>query len=57
MQIIMACISPEVTAKGFKKCFTSNTVDGNDDDDKLRNGSEGDGNVTRECEQHEGTDC
>jgi hypothetical protein len=28
----MACISLELTAKGFKKCFTSNTVDGNDND-------------------------
>jgi len=33
MQIIMAGISPEVTVKGFKKCCTSKTVDGNDDDD------------------------
>jgi hypothetical protein len=25
------CISPEVTVKGFKKCYIYNAVDGNDD--------------------------
>ena len=36
------CISPEVTVKGFKKCYISNRVDGTDDD-MLWNGSEEDG--------------
>ena len=56
MRIIMACISPEVTVKGFKKCFTFNTVDGNDDD-MLWYDSEEDGNVKSEYEEDESTDC
>jgi len=33
MSIIMTwqCISPQVNVKGFKKCCTSNAVDGTDD--------------------------
>jgi hypothetical protein len=38
-------ISPEVTINGFKKCCISNTVNGTDDDDKLWNDSEVDGDV------------
>jgi hypothetical protein len=56
MQIIKACISPEVTVKGFKKCCTSNTVDENDDD-MLWNGSKEDGDVKSEYEEDEATDC
>jgi hypothetical protein len=48
-------ISPEVTVKGFNKCCISNTVD--ETDDKLWNGSKEDGNITRECEEDEGTEC
>ena len=53
MHIITAwqCISPQVTEKGFKQCYTSNAVDGIDDD-MLWNG-----NVRSECEEDEGTDC
>jgi hypothetical protein len=47
-------ISPEVTVKGFKKCWLSIAVD-ETDDDMLWNGSEEDGNVRSGCE--EGTDC
>jgi len=50
------CIAPEVTLKGFKKCCISNTMDGTDDD-MWWNGSEEDGNIRRECEEDEGTDC
>jgi hypothetical protein len=49
-------ISPELTMKGFKKCWISNAVDGTDDD-MLWNDSEEDGNVRSECEEDEGTDC
>ena len=28
-------ISPEVTVKGFQKCYTFNAMDGADDDDVL----------------------
>ena len=41
--------------KGFKKCCISNAVDGTNGD-MLWNGREGDGNVTSECEENEGTD-
>jgi hypothetical protein len=41
---------------GFKKCCISNAVD-ETDDDMLWTGSEEDGNVRRECEEDEGTDC
>jgi hypothetical protein len=51
----MADISPEVTVKDFKKCCISSTVDENDD--TLWNGSEETGDVRRECEEDEGTDC
>ena len=45
-----------MTLKGFKKCCISNTMDGTDDD-MWWNGSEEDGNIRRECEEDEGTDC
>jgi hypothetical protein len=48
----MQCLSPEVTVK----CCISSAVDGTDDD-MLRDGSEEDGTVRRECEEDEGTDC
>jgi len=51
----MACISPEVTVKGFRKCCTSSTVDGNDYD-MLRNGSKVNGNIKSEYEEDESTD-
>jgi hypothetical protein len=41
--------------KGFKKCSTSNTVDGTDD--MLWNDSEEGGNVRSQCEEDESTDC
>jgi len=41
--------------KGFRKYCISSAVDGTDD--MLRNGSEEDGNVRRDCEEDEGTDC
>ena len=50
------CISPEVTAKGFRKCCSSNEMD-ETDDSMLWNGSEEDGNVRSQCEEDEGTDC
>jgi hypothetical protein len=48
MWIIMAWkhISTEVILTGFKKCCISNAMD-RTGDDKLRNGSEEDGNVKR----------
>jgi hypothetical protein len=49
------CISTEATVKGFKKCCISNAVDENDD--KLWNGREEDGNVWSEGKGGEGTDC
>ena len=46
------CIAPEVIVKGFKKCCTSNAVDGDDDDhhhngddDVFWNNNEEDGDV------------
>jgi hypothetical protein len=45
-----------VIVKSCKKCCVSSAVDGTDDD-RLRNGSEEDGNVRTECEEDEGTDC
>jgi len=47
------CISPEVTVKGFKKCYTSNAVDGTD---MLWNDSEEGGDVRSKCEEDEDTD-
>jgi hypothetical protein len=38
------CISPEVTARGFRKCCSSNVMD-ETDVSMLWNGSEEDGNV------------
>jgi hypothetical protein len=57
MWIIMAWqhISPEATMKGFKKCCTSNAVDGTDDD-MLWNDNEEDEDVRSECEE-DYTDC
>jgi hypothetical protein len=52
----MACISPEVTVKSFKKCRTSNAVDATDYS-LLWNGSKEDGDVKSEDEEDEGTDC
>ena len=49
-------ISPEVTVKGFKKCYVSNEMDGTDGD-MLWNGSEEDGIVRSGCEEDEGIDC
>jgi len=40
-----------VTVKGFKKCCISNAMDGTNDD-MLWNGSEEDGNVRVEHEEH-----
>jgi hypothetical protein len=44
-----------VTVKGFKKCCTSNTVDGTDDD-MLWNDSEEGRDVRSKCEEDEGPD-
>jgi len=49
-------ISLGVSVQGYKKCCISNAM-GETDDDMLWNGSEEDGNVRRECEEDEGTDC
>ena len=49
-------ISPEVTVKGFKKCWIYNALDETDDDNVLWDGSEVDGNVRSECEEDETTD-
>ena len=49
-------ISPEVTVKGFNKCYISNSVD-ETDGGMLWNGREEDGNVRSECEEDESTDC
>jgi hypothetical protein len=50
-------VSPEVTAKGFKKCCVSVAV--NETDGMLWNGSAEVGNIRSECEEEEeeGTDC
>jgi hypothetical protein len=40
-----------VTVKGFKKCCIFNAVDGTNDD-MLWNGSEEDGNIRSEHEEH-----
>jgi hypothetical protein len=58
MWIITAwqCISLEMSAKGFKKCYISNAMHGTNDD-RLWNGSEEDGDVRSQCEEDEGTDC
>jgi hypothetical protein len=45
-------ILPEVTVKGFKKCFISNAMD-ETDDNVLWNGSEEDGNIRSEHEEDE----
>jgi hypothetical protein len=50
------CISPNTSAKGFKKCCISNAVDVSDDD-MLWNDSEEVGNVRSECKDDEGTGC
>ena len=47
--------SPEVTVKDFRRCYTSNVVEGTNDD-MLWNGSEGYG-VRSECEEDESCDC
>jgi hypothetical protein len=47
---------PEVTGKGFKICYISNSVDVTDDD-VMRGDHEEDGNIGSECELDEGTDC
>jgi len=52
----MAAISPQVIVKGFKKCCISNAME-ETDDDMLWKGSEEDGDVRRECEEDEDTDC
>jgi len=49
-------ISPEVTMKGLKKCCMSTALDGTGDVMLWNGGKEG-GNVRRECEEDEGTDC
>ena len=54
--MVWQCTSPEMTVKSFQECCISNAVDGTDDD-MLQNVSEEDGNVTSECEEHEGTNC
>jgi len=46
--IVWQCISPEVSVKGFKKCWISNAVDGTDDD-VLQNDSEEEGGVRSVC--------
>jgi hypothetical protein len=56
MKMAWQCISPDVTVKGFRKCCISNTMY-ETDDDMLLNGSKEDGNVRRQCEEAEGTDC
>jgi hypothetical protein len=48
-------ILAEMNMKGFKKCCTSNAVDGTDD--ILWNYSENNGNVESEDEEDEGIDC
>jgi hypothetical protein len=49
-------ISPEVTVKGHMKCCISYTTDRTDDSMLWNDGRKG-GNVGRECEEDEGTDC
>jgi hypothetical protein len=49
-------ISPEVTVKGFKKCYVCSALAGTDHD-MLWNDSEEDGNVRSECKEDEHTDC
>jgi hypothetical protein len=49
-------ISLEVNVKGFKKCFISTALD-ETDEDMLWNGSKDVGNIRRECEEDEGTNC
>jgi hypothetical protein len=57
MWIIMAwqCISPEMTAMGFKKWCIS-TAMGETDEVMLWNDSKEDGNVQSECKEDESTD-
>jgi hypothetical protein len=52
--ITWQCVSPEVTAKGFKKCSISIAMD---ETDVMLNGSAEVGNIRSECEEDEGTDC
>jgi hypothetical protein len=56
LSIIIALlrISPEVTAKGFKKCHISNAM--GKTDYILRIDSEEGGEVKNECEEDAGTD-
>jgi hypothetical protein len=58
MRIITAQqhISPEATVKGYKKCCTSNEMDGTDYD-VLWNSIEEYENVRSECEEDKGIDC
>ena len=42
--------------KGFQKCCISSAMDGTEDD-KLWNGSKEYGDIRRECEEDEGTNC
>jgi len=50
------CISPEMTVEVYKKWRISSAVDGTEDD-MLWNSSDGYGDVGRECEEDEDTDC
>jgi hypothetical protein len=52
--ITWQCVSPEVTAKGFKKCCISIAMD---ETDVMSNSSAEVGNIRSECEEDEGTDC
>jgi hypothetical protein len=59
MWIVMAlsCILiPEVTVKGFRKCFASSAMSGTDNN-MLWSGSKEDGNVRSGCEEDKGTAC
>ena len=49
-------ISPEVNAKGFKKCCIFSALD-RTADGMLWNGIKEKENVRSECEEDEGTDC
>jgi hypothetical protein len=51
----LQCISPEVTVKGFNKCYISNATD-ETDDEMPWNDSEEDGK-RNECKEDEGTIC
>ena len=49
-------ISPEVSVKGFKKCYLSTAMDGTNDE-VLWNGCEEDGKFSSDCKEDEATDC